>query len=76
MQINILLFGQLVDLLGDNFILMQVKDTDALTTILHDSYPVLVNTKYVMAVDKKMVTTNTPLFNNSTVALMPAFSGG
>ena len=76
MQINIIIFGQLSELLGENLVLDNIRDTDSLTTVLNEKYPQLPGTKYMMAVNKKLVTANTLLNNNSTVALMPAFSGG
>ena len=76
MQINIIIFGQLCDVLGESLLLNDVADTDSLTASLNEKYPELVDSKYMMAVNKKLVTGNTLLTNNSTVALLPAFSGG
>ena len=76
MQINIIIFGQLCELLGENLVMHNVDDTDSLTTILNERYPDLVQSKYMMAVDKKLVNGNTLLSNKSTVALLPPFSGG
>ena len=76
MQINIIIFGQLCDLLGENLVMNNVDDTDSLTSILNERYPELARSKYMMAVDKKLVKGNTLLNNNSTVALLPPFSGG
>ncbi|MDP4285366.1 MAG: MoaD/ThiS family protein [Bacteroidota bacterium] len=76
MQIKIIIFGQLCDLLGENLVLDNIADTDSLTAALHRKYPELVNTKYMIAVNKKLVVGNIILSNNNTVALMPAFSGG
>ena len=76
MQINIIIFGQLCDLLGENLVMNNVDDTDSLTSILNERYPELARSKYMMAVDKKLVKGNTLLNNNSTVALLPTFSGG
>ena len=76
MQINIIIFGQLCDLLGENLVLENIADTDSLTAILNEKYPGLADSKYMMAVNKKLVTGNTLLTNKSIVALMPPFSGG
>jgi molybdopterin synthase sulfur carrier subunit len=56
--------------------LNNIADTDHLTMVLNERYPELVDSKYMMAVDKKLVNENTFLTDNSTVALLPAFSGG
>lgn len=76
MPINIIVFGQLCEILGDNLVLHDIGDTDRLATVLNEKYPGLTGMKYMMAVDKKLVTEKTLLANNNTVALMPAFSGG
>ena len=77
MQLNIILFGQLVDIIGsDKIIIEDVIDTDKLTNKLHQQFPGLNQSKYIIAVDKKIISENTTLSNNSTVALLPPFSGG
>jgi sulfur-carrier protein len=77
MKVNILLFGQLTDITGaDTITLEDVADTDNLVLTLHKSYPALINSKYAIAVEKKIITENTLLTNNCTVALLPPFSGG
>lgn len=77
MEVNILLFGQLTDITkAGTIILNNVPDTDAVVMKMHKQFPALANSKYVIAVDKKIISSNTQLTNNSTVALMPPFSGG
>ena len=76
MQVNIIIFGQLRDLLGENFMLSDITDTNSLIKTLNERFPQLADSKYVMAVNKKIVTENISLTNNSTVALLPPFSGG
>ena len=76
MQIKIIIFGQLCDLLGENLMLNDIADTNSLTETLNKRYPQLADAKYLMAVNKKVVTGNIVLTNNSTVALLPPFSGG
>ena len=56
--------------------LNDINDTDSLITVLNKKYSGLMDTKYIIAVNKKLITGNTLLMDNSTVALMPAFSGG
>jgi molybdopterin converting factor small subunit len=43
---------------------------------LNKRYPELAATKYVIAVDKQVITENTVLSKKSMVALLPPFSGG
>jgi molybdopterin synthase sulfur carrier subunit len=77
MQVNVILFGQLKDLAGNSQIVLEnVADTESLVAALHTKYPTLANKQFIIAVDKQVVSKNTSLNNNSTVALMPPFSGG
>jgi Molybdopterin converting factor, small subunit len=76
MKVNIIIFGQLSDLLGEKMTLCDIRDTDQLITELNKMFPALANAKYAMAVDKKVVAGNILLTDQCTVALMPPFSGG
>jgi molybdopterin converting factor small subunit len=77
MKINVILFGQLTDITcTDSVMLEDVADTDALVQSLHQTYPALSQSKYLVAVDKTIIETNTILTDNCTVALLPPFSGG
>jgi sulfur-carrier protein len=77
MQINLIIFGRLTDITGKSTMtLSDVSDTNALVDHIHELYPLLAVNKYVIAVDRKIITGNTNLKENSTVALMPPFSGG
>ena len=76
MQVNIIIFGQLCELLGEKLILNDITDTNSLTETLNKKFPQLTDAKFMMAVNKKVVTENIPLTDNSTVALLPPFSGG
>ena len=77
MQVNIIIFGQLTDIVGNREIsLTEISDTDQLLAKMHSMYPALRDIKYLIAVDKKVIAGNTQLNNNSVVALLPPFSGG
>ena len=76
MSIKIILFGKLADIVGNSVSLDNVEDTDSLVDSLNKRYPELASTKYVIAVDKRMITENTVLNKKSMVALLPPFSGG
>ncbi|HET9825179.1 MAG TPA: MoaD/ThiS family protein [Chitinophagaceae bacterium] len=76
MPVNIIVFGQLADVTGSSLSLDDITDTDNLLRQLNKRYPELADKKYVVAVDKRVVTSNTVLTNNNTVALLPPFSGG
>ena len=77
MKINILFFGQLTDIAGVGSITMDgITDTEMLTGVLGKIYPELNETKYAVSVNNEVVTDNTILTENCTVALLPPFSGG
>lgn len=76
MKINIIIFGQLSEVLGENLVMEDIADTESLQQVLHKKFPELANYKYVMAVNKKQVTINTVLNEDCTIALLPPFSGG
>ena len=77
MQINLILFGQLVDITGSSTLtLKNVTDTNELIQQLHTLYPALTNTRYAIALNMQMIHENIVLDDHSTVALLPPFSGG
>lgn len=77
MKINILVFGQLYDITKvSQFAIYEVNNTEQLTQKLIEQFPELVQFKFSLAVNKKIVQQNTILNNEDTVALLPAFSGG
>ena len=77
MQVNVILFGLLKELAGSgNIILENIGDTETLVSAMHKKFPAMANKKFIIAVDKQVVSANTTLKNNSTVAFMPPFSGG
>lgn len=77
MNIKILLFGRLTELLGQSVLLLEdVADTDAMTRRLSDQYPGLTQINYQIAVNQEIIHGNMFLTDGMTVALMPPFSGG
>lgn len=76
MKINIIIFGQLCDLMGQNLVLYDIADTNSLVAVLNEKFPGLINSKYMLAVNKKAIMSNTTLTNNCIVAMLPPFSGG
>jgi molybdopterin synthase sulfur carrier subunit len=77
MQVNILIFGQLTDITGvSQLSLSDISTSDELERVLVQRYPALAHAKYAVALDKRVIKGNTQLTNNSTVALLPPFSGG
>jgi molybdopterin synthase sulfur carrier subunit len=76
MKISVIVFGQLSDLISENLVLENIADTDSLMATLYHMYPDLRESKFIIAVNRKLITVNTLLADKSTIALLPAFSGG
>jgi sulfur-carrier protein len=76
MHVNVIIFGQLTDIMGKSLSLDDIEDTDSLVKELNKLYPSLADKKYAMAVDKQVINQNTTLKGNCIVALLPPFSGG
>ena len=77
MQQTILLFGQLKEICsGDTVVVEGANDTNELQQKLFTKYPAMENAKFAIAVNRKLVTTNTVLDYSSEIALLPPFSGG
>jgi len=76
MKINIIVFGQLRDVLGEQLELDTVNDITGLRDLLHEKFPAMHDANYMVAVNKKVVTENTGLTENCTVAILSPFSGG
>lgn len=77
MQTTVLFFGLLAEVTGTERIELQnVKDTNALIEILTQQYPSLLNKKYRIAVNKKLISINQSLSTGDTIALLPPFAGG
>jgi molybdopterin synthase sulfur carrier subunit len=76
-MINIMVFGQLEDITGTSVIAFdKVSDTDLLLKKLYAQYPLLKEKKFLIAVDQKIITEKTKIVGQSTIALLPPFSGG
>jgi molybdopterin synthase sulfur carrier subunit len=76
MPVQVVVFGQLTDIMGSGVTVEDVTDTSELIHRLNERYPALANAPYIIAVDKQIVNGNTVLTGNNTVALLPPFAGG
>lgn len=77
MRVKVLIFGQLTDITGESEIyLNEVSNRDELVNKLVQQFPALADSKYAIAVDKKVIHQNIVLSENCIVALLPPFSGG
>jgi len=76
-KISILFFGQLVEITGKTSLeLSGIEDTLAAQEILRDLFPQLVETPYLLALDREIIHENIPLEGNHTLALLPPYAGG
>ena len=76
MDLTIVTFGRIADITGAQFTIDEAGDTDELRQQLDKRFPLLKGTKYMIAVNKKMITGKTVLQPGMVIALMPPFSGG
>lgn len=74
--ITVKAFGQLSDSTRKAEWQMQAADTDHLQAQISELYPELLGKNYLLAVNEFIVSENTVLEENDTVALLPPFSGG
>jgi molybdopterin synthase sulfur carrier subunit len=74
---EIILFGQLADIAGAPKIDIEiVHNIDELRKQLERRFPRLAGVRYMVAVNKKMISGETTLQGDEAIALMPPFSGG
>lgn len=77
MNIHVKLFGLLAETVGSNELLItDVSDTDSVRKKLLLDFPTLQKKSFVLALDKKLVNSNTSLRADSELALLPPFAGG
>lgn len=76
-MIKVMIYGQLEDVTGASVItLVNISDTDMLTENLFNQFPLLQHKKFLVAVNKQVVTEKTTFDSNAEIALLPPFSGG
>jgi len=77
MKTKILFFGQLIEIVGAKELELEgMNDIDTVKISLHHKFPLLSQSKYVIAVNQEMISDNRKLEDHAIVAFMPPFSGG
>lgn len=77
MKTEIHFFGQLTDITQcQSFFAEDVKDTEILQKVLFENFPGLEKSKFMIAVNNKIVRDKTEISSASKIAIMPPFSGG
>ena len=77
MKIEVQFFGQLADKTGKSSI--QLEHTSNLSLLkekLFTLFPLLKDSKFVIAINNKMAAENAAIPEHAKIALMPPFSGG
>ena len=74
---KVLLFGQLTEIAGTDVAeINYTANTDILVRSLYDKYPALQSSKFLIAVNKEIITQSSTLQQDDEIALLPPFSGG
>jgi len=77
MEIQVLAFGQIAEITGkSSWTMTDIKDTNELVKRAEGEFQNLVQMKYSIAVNKKIIQENTVINDRDTIALLPPFSGG
>ena len=76
MAVKIQLYGQLKQITGSSELTTEAADTDGLMKEIAARFPLLENLKYLIAVDRNIVQTNTAIKAGQELALLPPYSGG
>ena len=77
MQVTIISFGPLKEILGNEpLLLSDVHDTEEVVYEMNRRFPELADKVFILAVDRQIVRGKTKLEHPCTVALLPPFSGG
>jgi molybdopterin synthase sulfur carrier subunit len=78
MAVKVLLFAQLAELIGTNELSIDnnAATTTELISELERRFPALKGTCYMVAVENDIVSAETKITSDSTVALLPPYSGG
>lgn len=76
-KLSIEFFGLLVEVTGKKSIVLEgIADTESLKAEINKLFPEMKEQTYMLAVNNKLVTTNTTILNDCNVACMPPFAGG
>ena len=79
MQIKLLFFGALAEIIGESEIILNddtIYDTESLNSHLIQKYPKIARYKYSLSVNRNITLANKKLNNNDEVGLLPPFAGG
>ena len=75
MDVKILAFGRIAEITGRTFTI-EAGDTDSLKEAVGLRFPELAQTKFAIAVNKRIINRMTAVSPSDEIALMPPYSGG
>jgi len=76
-KIKIRLFGVLADKVSQGFIELEFSnDSESLLRLAYLQFPALAETKFILAINNKVVNSNQQIFKGDEIAFLPPFSGG
>ncbi len=74
---NIMVFGQLEDITGASIVTInEVADTELLLAVLYERFPLLKEKKFLLALNREIITEKREIGSEAQIALLPPFSGG
>ena len=77
MQIKVLIFGSLIDVVGmQEILLTDVTDSADLEQKLINNHPAMKEQKYAISINHEIIKRETALQENDEVAIIPPFQGG
>jgi molybdopterin converting factor small subunit len=76
MAVKIQLYGKLKQVTGVSELILDAEDTDGLLKEFAARFPLIENLPCLIALDRTIVQTNTPIKAGQELALLPPYSGG
>ena len=77
MKVNVLLFGQISEIVGEQTIVMEnVDNKEELLKAMLEAHPALGKLSFKIAINSELTESNLKLNNGDEIALLPPFAGG
>lgn len=77
MNINVILFGQLADVVGKSVLTVNnCYDTESIKKKVIKEFPALAHYEFLISIDKKIARNNQKLEGKNEIAFLPPFAGG
>lgn len=77
MKIDVLLFGQISEIVGEQRIVMEnINNKEELIEAMYVTYPALIEMNFKIAINRELTESNLKLNDGDEIALLPPFAGG